>query len=399
MSTATFIASRGPAPVYATARIASGTRPVRRDMRYAGPVARPVAAPPIPGLRRKLIGAVLGVAGIAAAALQTAGYLPRPGEWFTLALAEADAGLEVVVEREIPAPAVSLAVAPAPAPVEQVASGPVLSAPVLKDVGGFRAAGSLANGGLANGPSWAFEPSVGFAPFTVAEAAPDLAPDVPEEPHAGIRLVPLPKANPLAGLLPEEEALPPVVVRPPVPSRSPLMRVERQMASLPADEPVTREEKAVPPPRGSAVTLPGPTDRYAVYDITASTVYMPNGERLEAHSGYGSMFDDPRHVSKRMRGPTPPNVYNLKMREALFHGVEAIRMNPVDPGKMYGRDGILAHTYMLGSRGDSNGCVSFRDYDRFLAAFKRGEVKQMIVVAKLDPQPSSNPLLSWLMPR
>ncbi|OYW48875.1 MAG: hypothetical protein B7Z30_18625, partial [Rhizobiales bacterium 12-68-15] len=117
------------------------------------------------------------------------------------------------------------------------------------------------------------------------------------------------------------------------------------MASLPAEEPVTREERA---PRGSAVTLPGPADRYAVYDITAQTVYLPSGERLEAHSGYGAMFDDPRHVSKKMRGPTPPNVYNLRMREALFHGVEAIRMLPVDSGKMYGRDGILAHSYMLG---------------------------------------------------
>jgi hypothetical protein len=74
-------------------------------------------------------------------------------------------------------------------------------------------------------------------------------------------------------------------------------------------------------------------------------------------------------------------------------------MNPVDQGKMFGRDGILAHTYMLGPRGDSNGCVSFADYSRFLAAFKRGEVKQMIVVAKLETTPASNPLLSWLMPR
>lgn len=393
MSTATFIASRGPGAVYGAPRPVSATRPARRDMRYAAPIVRPVAAPTVPGLRLKLIGAILGVGGIAAAALQTAGYLPRPGEWFAFAVAEADAGLSVVVERDMTPLAAAPAPAPAPAPVAQVAAAPDVPAAALKDLGGFRAAG------LSNGPSWAFEPSVGFAPFTVAEAASDLAPDVPAEPHAGIRLVPLPKANPLAGLMPEEEALPPVVVRPPVPSRSPLMRVERQMASLPADEPVTREEKAVPPPRGSAVTLPGPSDRYAVYDITAGMVYMPSGERLEAHSGYGSMFDDPRHVSKKMRGPTPPNVYNLKMRESLFHGVEAIRMNPVDSSKMYGRDGILAHTYMLGSRGDSNGCVSFRDYERFLAAFKRGEVKQMIVVAKLEQQPSSNPLLSWLMPR
>jgi hypothetical protein len=38
---------------------------------------------------------------------------------------------------------------------------------------------------------------------------------------------------------------------------------------------------------------------------------------------------------------------------------------------------------MLGKRGDSNGCVSIKDYRRFLAAFKRGEVTQLVVVARL----------------
>jgi hypothetical protein len=122
--------------------------------------------------------------------------------------------------------------------------------------------------------------------------------------------------------------------------------------------------------------------RTAIYDIAAATVYMPNGERLEAHSGMGPMLDNPRYVNKRMRGPTPPHTYNLTMREALFHGVEAIRLNPVDPSKIYGRDGLLAHTYMLGRRGDSNGCLVFKDYRRFLAAFKRGEVTQLVVVAR-----------------
>lgn len=122
--------------------------------------------------------------------------------------------------------------------------------------------------------------------------------------------------------------------------------------------------------------------RTATYDIAAATVYMPNGERLEAHSGMGPMLDNPRYVNKKMRGPTPPHTYNLTMREALFHGVEAIRLNPVDPSKIYGRDGLLAHTYMLGRRGDSNGCLVFKDYRRFLAAFKRGEVTQLVVVAR-----------------
>jgi hypothetical protein len=120
----------------------------------------------------------------------------------------------------------------------------------------------------------------------------------------------------------------------------------------------------------------------AVYDIVAQTVYMPNGEKLEAHSGLGDMMDNPRHVNVRMKGSTPPGTYTLTEREALFHGVRAIRLNPVGgSGAIYGRDGILAHTYLLGPRGDSNGCVSFKDYDKFLQAYLRGEVKRLVVTA------------------
>ena len=117
----------------------------------------------------------------------------------------------------------------------------------------------------------------------------------------------------------------------------------------------------------------------AIYDISSKTVLMPNGQRLEAHSGLGALMDDPRSMHLKNRGVTPANVYNLRMREALFHGVRAIRMIPVNEGRMFGRDGILAHTYMLGPRGDSNGCVSFRDYDAFLQAFLRGEVTRIAV--------------------
>ena len=117
----------------------------------------------------------------------------------------------------------------------------------------------------------------------------------------------------------------------------------------------------------------------AIYDISSKTVLMPNGQRLEAHSGLGDLMDDPRSMHLKNRGVTPANVYNLRMREALFHGVRAIRMIPVNEGRMFGRDGILAHTYMLGPRGDSNGCVSFRDYDAFLQAFLRGEVTRIAV--------------------
>ena len=121
----------------------------------------------------------------------------------------------------------------------------------------------------------------------------------------------------------------------------------------------------------------------AIYDIAARTVYLPNGHRLEAHSGLGSRLDDPRYIRTKMQGPTPPNVYNLTLRERLFHGVRAIRLVPADDGKMFGRDGILAHSYMLGPNGQSNGCVSFRNYPAFLDAFLKGEVNRLVVVEHL----------------
>jgi hypothetical protein len=55
---------------------------------------------------------------------------------------------------------------------------------------------------------------------------------------------------------------------------------------------------------------------------------------------------------------------------------------------MYGRAGILAHSYMLGANGQSNGCVSFSDYPEFLNAFLRGEVTRLAVVERLDGPPS-----------
>jgi hypothetical protein len=123
----------------------------------------------------------------------------------------------------------------------------------------------------------------------------------------------------------------------------------------------------------------------AIYDISARTVYMPDGTKLEAHSGLGDMLDDPRHVRVKMRGATPPHVYDLTMREQLFHGVKALRLVPVGgEGEIFGRSGLLAHTYMLGPNGDSNGCVSFRNYDAFLKAYVNNKVKRLVVVARLD---------------
>ncbi|MGH6858658.1 MAG: tlde1 domain-containing protein [Phyllobacterium sp.] len=193
-------------------------------------------------------------------------------------------------------------------------------------------------------------------------------------------------------------------------AQQPFSLVLASASALPDEEvavplPVTRPKRAAPAqalayaapdddirdnaPTYNPVARLGARSRTAIYSIEAKTVYMPNGERLEAHSGLGPMLDNPRYVHKKMRGATPPHTYTLTMREKLFHGVEAIRLNPVEPGKIFGRDGLLAHTYMLGPRGDSNGCVSFKNYRRFLAAFKRGEVTQLVVVARLPASPTS----------
>jgi hypothetical protein len=121
----------------------------------------------------------------------------------------------------------------------------------------------------------------------------------------------------------------------------------------------------------------------AVYDISAQAVYLPNGVKLEAHSGLGNRMDKVDSVGERMVGATPPGTYELKPREKLFHGVRALRMNPVDSGSTLGRTGLLVHSYMLGPNGDSNGCVSIQNYERFLKAYNDGEVTRLVVVPTL----------------
>jgi hypothetical protein len=123
----------------------------------------------------------------------------------------------------------------------------------------------------------------------------------------------------------------------------------------------------------------------AVYDISAHMVYLPDGSKLEAHSGLGNQLDDPRSANIRMRGVTPPHLYDLTPREALFHGVPALRLNPVGGEEaIYGRSGLLAHTFMLGPNGDSNGCVSFKDYNAFLNAYRNQGIKRLAVVSRID---------------
>jgi hypothetical protein len=212
------------------------------------------------------------------------------------------------------------------------------------------------------------------APTQVAELAPVEEPPSPPIVTGSLKAEPdladipsparLPSARPDLAL-PPAEAKPQTPVATPVPVPIPGKRPLRQYAHNKAEAPRSN-------------------GRTAVYDIAAQTVYLPNGDRLEAHSGLGEKMDNPRYVHVKNRGPTPPNIYDLTLRERLFHGVQAVRLNPVHESKMFGRDGMLAHTYMLGPNGQSNGCVSFKDYPKFLRAFMRGEIDRLVVVADLD---------------
>jgi hypothetical protein len=148
-----------------------------------------------------------------------------------------------------------------------------------------------------------------------------------------------------------------------------------RLASLTPDSGLFRQ--------GPDLAALGYAPQTAVYDISAKAVYLPSGVALEAHSGMGNLMDDPDHVDQRMVGATPPATYDLKPREKLFHGVRALRMTPTDGTSALGRVGLLTHSFMLGPRGDSNGCVSIKFYDRFLKSYDDGEFNRIVVVPSL----------------
>ena len=254
-------------------------------------------------------------------------------------------------------------------------------------------------------------PAIQPAPATVASVA---APAVESQAVSRIlKDAPLPVPRP-AELRGPQTAEPPAIAL-----RQPSRRAERVAAATPA--PAAEDNRsffeklfgAAPQAKGPAMAYAAPEDdavdrsrgrrlspsfgppmtvgqATAIYDISAKVVHMPNGEKLEAHSGLGDKMDDPRFVHVRMKGATPPHTYNLVEREALFHGTRALRMHPVGGSSaIYGRAGLLTHPYLLGPGGDSNGCVSFKDYDRFLQAYLRGEVKRLVVVASMRDAPTS----------
>jgi hypothetical protein len=197
--------------------------------------------------------------------------------------------------------------------------------------------------------------------------------------------IPLPRPRPtLASADPQSlpqtagqaDTAPPADNRSLVQKLSDLLPGKVTLASLTTDGGLFRQ--------GPNLAALGYEPQTAVYDLSAHAVYLPNGMVLEAHSGMGSLRDDPDHVDRRMVGATPPAAYDLKPREAMFHGVAALRMTPTGGATIFGRAGLLVHPYMLGPLGDSNGCVSVRNYERFLKAYTDGEVTRLVVVPSLN---------------
>jgi hypothetical protein len=248
-------------------------------------------------------------------------------------------------------------------------------------------------------PSSAFTPTTPAALPPLASTLPPLAEAASNSPSQTIEPE-RPLAPPIEIGVPHEaslEAAPPLSTVIPPPARAPLPPARNAAAAFDA-VPLPPPRPLASPPVPSSIPATGYDSWTAVYDISAHTVYLPDGSRLEAHSGLGEMMDDPRFVDERDRGPTPPHLYELTLRESLFHGVQALRLTPVGGGFAFNRVGLLAHPYMLGPNGDSNGCVSFKTYDVFLRAFMSGEVKRLAVVARRTEDPRQIGPLASLRP-
>ena len=236
----------------------------------------------------------------------------------------------------------------------------------------------LVTASLAPAPAPAPEPPLVQAQAALSDAARDPLPLPPARPAAS----PLAAETmpPLTGRrrMAQEASKPAALVRP----ADPRSVFDRMFGATPRPDAALAYAAPEEGSLGLFGAARGGGDRWtAVYDIAAHTVTLPDGTRLEAHSGLGAWLDDPRGVTEHMRGATPPNLYELEPREQLFHGVRALRLNPVG-GTTYGRVGLLAHTFMLGPRGDSNGCVVFRDYKTFRQAYDNGQVRRLKVVAR-----------------
>src|SRR5262249_51080240 len=155
-----------------------------------------------------------------------------------------------------------------------------------------------------------------FAQKPTYESSSRIAPDEPAEVEAetdsaetAVAAIPLPRSRPADANLALRDANPPSRDNEATRTEDPtlleklsgLFRYRFTLASLTPNDGIFSSS-----PDLAALGYDGQT---AVYDISAHVVYLPNGSKLEAHSGLGESRDDPRHVSERKIGSTPPAVY------------------------------------------------------------------------------------------
>lgn len=338
------------------------------------PVAEAQPAPESRPAPRPSIAWMLDPSPALGSGAATAFGAPPPAASFLVAMAEPSPAVREIAQRVarkvVQVRMASVEPAPAPAVQAPIVQTPAVQAPLAQAAVPPRAAAPI-RVAVAEPTPAALAPSL--VPLPVARPSELRRPAVAPAPRVAARALPRTRDVFRAAMAEEPSFLEKLfgvgAAAPRAESRQALAYASPD--ALPQEAPRTRISAA---PESVAGT--------AVYDITARTVTLPSGEVLEAHSGLGEAMDDPRYVHLRMRGSTPPGTYDLTERERLFHGVRAIRLNPVGGSRaIHGRDGLLAHTYMLRQPGASNGCVSFRDYNRFLQAFLRGEVRRLVVVA------------------
>jgi hypothetical protein len=96
------------------------------------------------------------------------------------------------------------------------------------------------------------------------------------------------------------------------------------------------------------------------------TYYQKTGELLRpdgtiacvGYAGHGPGRNNPALQNVRMVGPLPRGTYRIGplIPRHPKAGVNVIRLTPVDPSKMFGRDGFLIHGNNK-TNDASNGCI------------------------------------------
>ena len=125
--------------------------------------------------------------------------------------------------------------------------------------------------------------------------------------------------------------------------------------------------------------------RTAIYDISAHTVYLPNG--ATAGGAFGSRRRDRTiraSCMKECAGRRHQMFTSLLRANSFFMGFKRCVSNPSARAIFSDAPDFWRILICSCANGASNGCVSFKNYDAFLQAYQNGEIKHLAVVAHLD---------------